>query len=274
MNAPAVVGRGSPAVLAGVVQPLRSILVLADFSPKSDNAVARAALLAREHGASLHLLHVLAPGRFAVAALRRPRRDDAQLALERARRALAALATRTAEPHGVAAACSVRAGDALQAILEAAHDADLVIVAAKRSNPLRDFVLRTPTERLLRMLQRPVLIVKRPAVARYGATLVRAAEAPQGGVAPAAAAECAASGADELVVVAKDGHGAMRTLPARQAGAAARRAGGLRRPAAAGLGRRHGRSRARHRARSRRQARPRRVTASAARSGVSARAGH
>jgi len=212
VNAPAVVGRASPAVVAGVVQPLRSILVLADFSPKSDNAVLRAALLAREHGASLHLLHVLAPGRFAVAALRRPRRDDAQKALERARRALAALATRTAEPHGVAAACSVRAGDALQAILEAAHDADLVIVAAKRSNPLRDFVLRTPTERLLRMLQRPVLIVKRPAVARYGATLARAAEAPQGGAAPAAAAESPASGADELVVVAKDGHGAMRTF--------------------------------------------------------------
>ena len=92
MSAPAVVGRGSPAVLVGVVQPLRSILVLADFSPRSDNAVARAALLAREHGASLHLLHVLAPGRFAVAALRRPKRDDTQLALERARRALAALA--------------------------------------------------------------------------------------------------------------------------------------------------------------------------------------
>ena len=200
--------RASAAVLADLVRPLRSILALADFSPKSDNAVARAALLAREHGAQLHLLHVVAPRRRAVAALRRRKRDDAEVALERAALTLAALATRSACTHGVSATCCVRTGDALQVILEGAQGADLVVVAAKRPNPLRDFVLRTPTERLLRIVQRPMLIVKRPALARYGAMLVPGAEAMQGGgVDPAI--DDASSEADELVVVPKDGQSAM-----------------------------------------------------------------
>jgi len=42
-------------LLDGVVQPLRTIVALAELSPKSDNAVARAALLASEHGATLRL---------------------------------------------------------------------------------------------------------------------------------------------------------------------------------------------------------------------------
>ena len=177
--------------------------MLADFSPKSDNAVARAALLAREHGTTLHLLHVIAPRRSAAVALRRSKRDEAALALERATLALAAMATRVAAAHGVRATCSVASGEALQAILDGARNADLVVVAAKRTNPLRDFVLRTPTERLLRLLQRPLLIVKRPALGRYDETLVPAADAMRGGSLLQPASGRAAGGGDELAVVAK-----------------------------------------------------------------------
>ncbi len=137
--------RAPAALLDTLVRPLRSIVAIVDFSPKSDNAVARAALLAREHGASLHLLHVVAPRRFATASLWTPERDDLPVRIERACRALATLAARTATTHGVEASCKVRSGDTLQAILEESRAADLVVVAAKRSNPLRDVVLRTPT---------------------------------------------------------------------------------------------------------------------------------
>ena len=121
------------AVADPVARPLRSILALADFSPKSDNAVARATLLAREHGATLHLLHV-------VAATPVRRRDAPQAGARPlswrsnapARRS-ATLASRNARSHGVSAMCSVRAGDTLHVILEEAQDADLVIVAAKGS---------------------------------------------------------------------------------------------------------------------------------------------
>lgn len=198
------------AVEAPPARPLRSILAIADFSPKSDNAMARAALLAREHGATFRLLHVVAPRRFAAATLRRPERD-LRLVLERAGATLATLSSRIAQSHGVSAACNVRAGDTLEVILEEAQHADLVVLAAKGTNPLRDFVLRTPTERLLRMLRRPVLIVKRPAIAPYAAPL-----ASSGGAVPESAPEGAPLGAvgasEEFVIVAKDGQAAMGTF--------------------------------------------------------------
>jgi len=199
----------SCATLVDLVRPLRSILALADFSPKSNNAVARAALLAREHGTSLHLLHVVAPRRSVAAALRRPKRDPARLALDQAELALAALAGRVAALHGVDATFSVEAGDPLHAILDKARGADLVVLAAQRSNPLRDFVLRTPTERLLRMLQRPLLIVKRPALARYAGTLVPAADASRGGRLLEPTPGRSADDGEELAVVAKHRQAAM-----------------------------------------------------------------
>jgi nucleotide-binding universal stress UspA family protein len=206
---PRFLPRAPDAVLEPHVRPLRSILAIADFSPKSDNAVTRAALLAREHGARLHLLHVVAPRMFAAASLW-PARDDTPLRIERAGRALATLAARTAKAHGIQASCKVRAGDALHVILEESGDADLVVVAAKKRNPLSDVVLKTPTERLLRMLQRPMLVVKRPAHARYAGVLLPAAASSRAGYhdAPTSAARYPGAG-DELVVVPKGGHASL-----------------------------------------------------------------
>ena len=184
--------------------PLRSILALADFSPKSDNAVVRAAMLAREHGATLRLLHVVAPRRFAAAPAWARQRDDRDPRLDHARSTLAALAARTSSAHSVAAASIVRAGDTLDVIVEEARGADLVVVAAKRSNPLRDFVLRTPTERLLRILQTPMLVVKRAALGDYTEMLVPASAASEGRVLAATLVRARARPGDELVVVPKD----------------------------------------------------------------------
>ena len=207
---PRFLTRAPAAVLEPHVRPLRSILAIADFSPKSDNAVTRAALLAREHGARLHLLHVVAPRMFAAASLWSKARDDTPLRIERAGRALATLAARTAKAHGIQASCKVRAGDALHVILEESGDADLVVVAAKKRNPLSDVVLKTPTERLLRMLQRPMLVVKRPAHARYAGVLLPAAASSSGGflVEPTSGGRNAGAG-DELVVVPKGGHASL-----------------------------------------------------------------
>jgi nucleotide-binding universal stress UspA family protein len=194
------------------LNPLRSILALADFSPKSDNAIVRAAMLAREHGAALRLLHVVAPRLFAAASVWAPQRDDLELRLESARGTLAALAARTSSSHGVVAACIVRAGDPLDVIVEEARGADLVVVAAKRSNPLRDFVLRAPIERLLRILQTPMLVVKRAAHDGYTEMLVPASAAWQGGVLAAPLVRGHAHSGDELVVVPKDNEASRGTF--------------------------------------------------------------
>ena len=216
---------------------LNRILVLADFSPKSDNAVRRAALLARRSGAELHLLHVVGESLPAGLYKWTTARTDSDVRIARVRRTLGALAARISSEHRLNATDTVRAGDAIAEVRALADGMDLVVVAAKRSNPLRDFVLGTPTERLLRILQRPVLVVKLPAEFHYDRALVpmeldchpQALLRMLAGALPEAAlhlchprkddgrarnlalrtlAEQAASGA-ELVVVAKDGHSAM-----------------------------------------------------------------
>jgi nucleotide-binding universal stress UspA family protein len=141
------------------MRPFRFILALADFSPKSDNAVRRAALMARQHRATLHLLHVVEPAPPADLASWTTKRPDTEVRAARAYRSLTALATRISRDHRVTVMHAVRAGDAVAEIRDAARSMDLVVIGAKRTNPLREFVLGTPTERLLRILARPILVV-------------------------------------------------------------------------------------------------------------------
>jgi nucleotide-binding universal stress UspA family protein len=207
------IGERPPMLLDGVVQPLRTIVALAELSPKSDNAVARAALLAREHGATLRLLHVVAARSFPAASSEAARDDDTTACMERARRALLALAARTASAHRVDADCCVRAGDALQVIVDETRGADLVVVAAKRGNALRDFVLKAPTERLLRIVQRPVLLVKRAALDGYAELLVADTATSHGGVLVESLAHRRdARDGDALVVVRKEARSSMASF--------------------------------------------------------------
>ncbi len=150
----------------------KSILALADFSPKSDNAVRRAALLARQHRATLHLLHVVEPAPLVDVASWPTKRPDAEIRAARAHRSLATLATRISKELRVTVRHGVRTGDALAEIRDLARSMDLVVIGAKRTNPLREFVLGTPTERLLRILERPILVVKLPADTDYARALV------------------------------------------------------------------------------------------------------
>jgi nucleotide-binding universal stress UspA family protein len=60
----------------------------------------------------------------------------------------------------------------MQQVRQHAETADLVVFGVKRSNPLRDFVFGTPAERLMRMVRRPVLVVKKQAHAPYQRVLV------------------------------------------------------------------------------------------------------
>lgn len=89
----------------------KSFLALAEFSEAGINAVGRAGLLAREHGARLTLLHGVSsiPGQL-----------SARAALETARAKLEQMARRLRARLGVRAGCRVIQGDLLR---EAAHAA-------------------------------------------------------------------------------------------------------------------------------------------------------
>jgi nucleotide-binding universal stress UspA family protein len=53
-----------------------------------------------------------------------------------------------------------------------ADRADLLVIGSKPVNPLRSLMFGTPTERLLRLVRRPLLVTKRPAHATYQKVLV------------------------------------------------------------------------------------------------------
>ena len=128
------------------------ILAATDFSTRSQRALRRAGLLARERGAELALVHVV---------------DDDQppdlVALEtrEADRILGEQIGAMAELQGLRPRSLVIAGDPFDGILRAAAStgADLVVMGAHRKQLLRDILVGTTIERVIRTGPVPVLMV-------------------------------------------------------------------------------------------------------------------
>lgn len=150
---------------------MHDILTLCDLSPAAVNAAWRAALVARDHGVRLRLLHV--------------QPDPARVAQTQA--GLEKLAAELNAGTGVAAIPCALAGDPLQECVRASRDASLLVLGARRGNLLREFILGTQAERLIRLCRIPVLVVKRPATASYRRVLVPVDLGPQAGGVIAAA---------------------------------------------------------------------------------------
>lgn len=160
----------------------RSLLVLHDLTPQAGHAAWRAGVIARDQGADLCLLHAASePGAA----------ESARIALERVAGGLAARL-------GVQAEVRVVHGDPVRAVMQAAGSADLVVLAARRSNVLREWLFGTPAERLIRLCGRPLLVVKRPAIAGYRRVLVPVDFGPAAAPAIAAAASLSRSTAIEV----------------------------------------------------------------------------
>lgn len=146
---------------AGAATPAprpRTVLAVIDFSLSSNYAASRAAQVAREHGATLALLHVLqvgsgGPGR------------DAPLAA--ARTQLERLGQGLEKQFGVEVSGRATRGDPLREVVEAARDAHLLVIGSGGRNTLAEFLLGTPAERIIRMARVPALVVKREASGPY-----------------------------------------------------------------------------------------------------------
>ncbi|WP_201864988.1 universal stress protein [Microvirga soli] len=128
------------------------ILAATDFSTRSQRAVRRAGVLARDSGAELTLVHVV---------------DDDQpsdlVALEtrEAERILVEQIASMAELQGLQVRPLIVAGDPFDGILRAAAsvDTDLVVMGAHRKQLLRDILVGTTIERVIRTGPFPVLMV-------------------------------------------------------------------------------------------------------------------
>ncbi|MFN3461703.1 MAG: universal stress protein [Oceanibaculum sp.] len=138
---------------------MKRILAATDFSDRSEQAVRRAALLARRHGASLALIHVVDDDR--PAHLVEIEHRAAALLLEERAQAL--------REDGIETSALVRDGAPSAALLAAAAEtgADLVVIGAHRRHLLKDVFLGTTAERIIRHSSLPVLMVNRPAEADY-----------------------------------------------------------------------------------------------------------
>lgn len=155
------------------MQALTSILAATDFSEHARAAVERAAHLAKEQAAALRLLHVISSS--ALDDMRTLMRGSAAIehsVLEEARASLHDTATILTQTTGVTATEEVATGQVIATIRTAAEEADLLVLGARGTNPLRDLVLGTTAERLLRTCRRPTLVVKRAPKGTYGRVIV------------------------------------------------------------------------------------------------------
>jgi nucleotide-binding universal stress UspA family protein len=144
------------------------VLVAVDFSDDSLHAARRAALVAAQLQARLELLHVMSPASHAT--MRNLLRSSGVPGSNLTTGIRERLVTLAAELGGIArieARAKVTIGDAREAIASAEAEAQLVVLGARGWNPLRDRILGTTAERLLRMCRRPVLVVQRQAKREY-----------------------------------------------------------------------------------------------------------
>lgn len=149
-----------------------SILAATDFSIDGNNAVRRAAQLAHQHGAQLHILHVLDEARC------RPLREwftpltHIDLKATLARAALRRVAIEIAGAYDVTATVQVQVGDPLHCLTNAAAHVDLVVLGRRGQSRPGTRSMGGTAARLLRTCRQPVLVVKRAAGAPYRKVLM------------------------------------------------------------------------------------------------------
>lgn len=145
---------------------LRRIVVATDFSDFSERVVQRAAQLAKQHQAELHLMHVVRPLDLYPGLTMGPdefgHHDEELLQAEQGR--LEAMAAGLASQLGIRILPVSRLGRAHTEIAAYAQEvsADLLVAGARGENTLMDLFLGSTASRLLRVAPCPVLIVRNP----------------------------------------------------------------------------------------------------------------
>ena len=161
------------------------LLCATDFSADAGAALKRALVLAAEHHASLEVLHVVAHE--SLDALRQWVPDP----LGFGERLVGALREELQRCAAGAAKVQVVVGDVTQSILERAGSADLLVIGAHGTNPLKDLMLGTTAERLAGQCTTPTLIVRVASERPYSKVLVGLDLEPGSEVALATALEFA-----------------------------------------------------------------------------------
>ena len=186
---------------------LERVLAATDLSAPARHAAERAAMVAKDVGATLRLVHVINDP--ALGRLRRllaESRDDIEPRIRQTiEQDIARLGERLAQAHGVTAQADVVTGAVIAGILghAAASRADLLVLGARGSSFMRHLVLGSTAERLIRRSDRPLLVVKQPPHERYQRVLV-AVDFSRSSLATLATARAVAPHADLVLFHAYD----------------------------------------------------------------------
>jgi nucleotide-binding universal stress UspA family protein len=163
-----------------------------DFSTDASSALRRAVMLAAERGATLEVLHVVSGE--SLEALRQWVPDPAGLPerlVRAAREELDGCAAGAAKEAGIRIETRVVIGEVTKSILERAAGADLAVIGAHGTNPLKDLMLGTTAERLAGSCTTPILVVRVAPERPYAKVLVAVDLLPGSEAALAAALEIA-----------------------------------------------------------------------------------
>jgi len=157
------------------MEKIQRIVATTDFSSRANRAVQRAVRLAMEHGAELHLLHVLPI--FSLETFKRLVVDTPleteQILYNRINSMLQRLAEALAR-SGMAVKHHVAIGRAHVEINRYVefHHADLIVMGDQGENFAQEFFLGTTVSKTLRKGQCPLLIVKQEPMDQYRHVLV------------------------------------------------------------------------------------------------------
>lgn len=139
---------------------MKTIMVATDFSERSDRALRRATLLARQTGARLSLVHVVD--------------DDQSMRIveaerEVAQRLLAEQSATLRRMDGVACDTHVILASPFAGLAQASEEQmpDLLVLGPHRRQVLRDAFVGTTAERAIRFVACPVLMANAPPVGPY-----------------------------------------------------------------------------------------------------------
>lgn len=155
-----------------MASPIRTVVAATDFSFSAHRAARRAGVLASAHGAALHLLHVLDSSSAKALLRNSPNLELEQPLRIEAERALASLAADVVAAGGTVADRRLREGKVMDEILAASAQSDLSVLGPRGINPIRDFLLGSTAERMARMIERPMLVVKQEPQVTYDNVLV------------------------------------------------------------------------------------------------------
>jgi universal stress protein E len=139
---------------------MMKMLCATDLLPKTEPAIERAGLLAREQGANLSLVHVVSPA------------SSERVFEERLATAMARTEARARRPlwrHGAEPAVIVRAGNPARLILDTLrqHGTELLVLGPHRRRGVLDALEGTIAEKIVRARACPVLMAQRAATVSY-----------------------------------------------------------------------------------------------------------